>query len=60
MDDTLSDALNTAAFDNNPPKAAANANGEYEFVFQAQLRAFQPGPGGATGRVESRLSVGLL
>jgi hypothetical protein len=60
MDDTLSDALNTAAFDNNPPKAAANANGEYEFVFQAQLRAYQPGPGGTAGRVESRLSVGLL
>jgi hypothetical protein len=60
MDDTLSDALNTAAFDNNPPQAAANANGEFEFVFQAQLRAYQPGPGGTAGRVESRLSVGLL
>jgi hypothetical protein len=60
MDDTLSDALNSAAFDNNPPPAAANANGEFEFVFQAQLRAFQPGPGGAPGRIESRLSVGLL
>jgi TonB-like protein len=60
MDDTLSDALNTAAFDNNPPPAAANANGEFEFVFQAQLRAYQPGPGGAPGRIESRLSVALL
>ncbi len=60
MDDTLSDALDTAAFDNNPPKAAANANGEYEFIFQAQLRAYQPGPSGVGGRVESRLSVGLL
>jgi len=60
MDDTLSDALNTAAFDNNPPRAAANANGEYEFLFHAQLRAYQPGPGGSPGRVESRLSVGLL
>jgi hypothetical protein len=60
MDDTLSDALNTAAFDNNPPVAAANANGEFEFVFQAQLRAYQPGPAGGPGRVESRLSVGLL
>jgi len=60
MDDTLSDALNTAAFDNNPPQAAANANGEYEFLFHAQLRAYQPGPGGSPGRVESRLSVGLL
>lgn len=60
MDDTLSDALTTAAFDNNPPQAAANANGEFEFIFQAQLRAYQPGPGGTAGRVESRLSVGLL
>jgi hypothetical protein len=60
MDDTLSDALNTAAFDNNPPKAAANANGDFEFVFQAQLRAYQPGPGGGPGRIESRLSVALL
>jgi hypothetical protein len=60
MDDTLSDALNTAAFDNNPPVAAANANGEFEFVFQAQLRAYQPGAAGGPGRVESRLSVGLL
>jgi len=60
MDDTLSDALNTAAFDNNPPPAAANANGDFEFVFQAQLRAYEPGPGGAPGRIESRLSVALL
>jgi hypothetical protein len=60
MDDTLSDALNTAAFDNNPPAAAANADGNYEFMFQAQLRAFEPGEGGLPGRIESRLSVGLL
>jgi hypothetical protein len=60
MDDTLSDALNTAAFDNNPPAAAANANGDFEFVFQAQLRAYQPGPGGSPGRIESRLSVALM
>ncbi len=60
MDDTLSDALNTAAFDNNPPVAAANANGEFEFIFQAQLRAYQPGPAGTPGRIESRLSVALL
>ena len=60
MDDTLSDALHTAAFDNNPPPAAANANGEFEFVFQAQLRAFEPGAGGTPGRIESRLSVALL
>jgi len=60
MDDTLSEALNTAAFDNNPPKAAANSNGEFEFVFAAQLRAFAPGAGNVPSRIESRLSVGLL
>lgn len=60
MDETLSEALHTAAFDNNPPPAAANAAGEYEFVFQAQLRAFQPGAGNLPSRIESRLSVGLL
>jgi hypothetical protein len=60
MDDTLGDALHTAAFDNNPPLAAANANGDYEFVFQAQLRAFAPGAGGLPSRIESRLSVALL
>lgn len=60
MDDTLSDALNTAAFDNNPPPAAANASGDFEFVFQAQLRAYQPGAGAGPGRIESRLSVALL
>ncbi|MEB2283930.1 MAG: hypothetical protein B6D46_08385 [Polyangiaceae bacterium UTPRO1] len=60
MDDTLSDALDTAAFDNNPPQAAAKPNGDFEFLFQAQLRAYQPGPGGSPGRIESRLSVALL
>ncbi|HEY2389305.1 MAG TPA: TonB C-terminal domain-containing protein [Candidatus Binatia bacterium] len=60
MDDTLTEALNTAAFDNNPPKAAANGNGEFEFVFAAQLRAFAPGQGNVPSRIESRLSVGLL
>jgi hypothetical protein len=60
MDDTLSEALNTAAFDNNPPSAAANAAGEYEFVFAAQLRTFDPGQGNLPSRIESRLSVGLL
>ncbi len=60
MDDTLSDAVHTAAFDNNPPAAAANSNGEFEFVFVAQLRAFEPGPGGQPSRIESRLSVGLM
>lgn len=60
MDDTLSDAVNTAAFDNNPPPAAANAAGEFEFVFMAQLRTFAPGQGNLPSRIESRLSVGLL
>jgi hypothetical protein len=60
MDDTLSDALASAAFDNNPPAAAANAAGEYEFVFHARLRALQPGPDGRPSRIESRLSVALL
>ncbi len=60
MDDTLTEAVNTAAFDNNPPKAAANASGEFEFVFAAQLRAFAPGQGNVPSRIESRLSVGLL
>ena len=60
MDDTLSEAINTAAFDNNPPPAAANTAGEYEFVFAAQLRTFEPGQGGTPSRIESRLSVGLL
>ncbi len=60
MDETLSEAVNTAAFDNNPPPAAANSAGEYEFVFAAQLRTFEPGQGGTPNRIESRLSVGLL
>lgn len=60
MDDTLSEAVNTAAFDNNPPPAAANAAGEYEFVFAAQLRTYDPGQGNLPSRIESRLSVGLL
>ncbi len=60
MDETLSEAVNTAAFDNNPPKAAANAAGDFEFVFAAQLRAFAPGQGNLPSRIESRLSVGLL
>jgi hypothetical protein len=60
MDDTLTDALNTGAFDNNPPPAAANPDGNYEFMFEAQLRTFAPGEGGRPNRIESRLSVGLL
>jgi TonB family protein len=62
VDQTLLDALRQAAFDDNPPKAAANDKGEYEFVFQAQLLAgVGPGPRGAELRsVESRLRIGLL
>lgn len=62
VDQTLTDALRQAAFDDNPPKAAANANGEYEFIFQAQLLAgVGPGARGAELRsVESRLRIGLL
>ena len=60
MDDTLTEALNTGAFDNNPPPAAANPAGNYEFMFQAQLRTFAPGEGSLPSRIESRLSVGLL
>lgn len=60
MDETLSDALASAAFDNNPPPEAANADCEYEFVFEALLRTFAPGEGGRPNRIESRLSVGLL
>ncbi len=60
MDDSLNDAVHTAAFDNNPPPAAANAAGEFEFLFIAQLHAFDPGPGGTPSRIESRLSVALL
>jgi TonB family protein len=62
VDQTLIDALRQAAFDDNPPKAAANAAGEYEFIFQAQLLAgVGPGPRGNELRsVESRLRIGLL
>jgi TonB family protein len=62
VDQTLTDALKQAAFDDNPPKAAANAQGEYEFVFQAQLLAgVGQGPRGPELRtVESRLRIGLL
>ncbi len=60
MDRTLADALDTAAFDNNPPRAAANTNGDYEFLFQARLRAVQQAPRGRPSRIESRLSVALL
>ena len=62
VDQTLLDALRQAAFDANPPPSAANAAGEFEFIFQAQLAAvLAPGPGGAQLRaVESRMRVGLL
>lgn len=62
VDQTLVDALRQAAFDDNPPPAAANASGEYEFVFQAQLIAgLGPGARGPELRsVESRLRIGLL
>jgi len=62
VDQTLLDALRQAAFDDNPPKAAANASGEYEFIFQAQLLAgVGPGARGPELRtVESRLRIGLL
>jgi hypothetical protein len=62
VDQTLIDALRQAAFDDNPPTSAANANGEYEFVFQAQLIAgVGPGARGPELRtVESRLRIGLL
>jgi hypothetical protein len=62
VDQTLLDALRQAAFDQNPPTSAANANGEFEFIFQAQLAAVvAPGPGQPEVRaIESRLRVGLL
>ena len=62
VDQTLIDALRQAAFDDNPPKSAANEKGEYEFIFQAQLLAgVGPGARGPELRtVESRLRIGLL
>ena len=62
VDQTLLDALRQAAFDQNPPPTAANPNGEFEFIFQAQLAAaIAPGPGQPQVRaIESRLRVGLL
>jgi len=62
VDQTLLDACREAAFDNNPPTAAANDQGEYTFVFESQLFArLGEGPRGPTlYSVESRLRVGLL
>jgi TonB family protein len=62
MDRTLIEALRQAAFDPNPPSGAANEQGEFEFLFQAQIVA-SLGPGGGPSQVrgiESRLRVGLL
>jgi TonB family protein len=62
VDQTLLDACREAAFDNNPPTAAANDQGDYTFVFESQLFArLGDGPRGPTlYSVESRLRVGLL
>jgi TonB family protein len=62
VDQTLLDACREAAFDRNPPAAAANEAGEFTFVFEAQLIArLGDGPHGpALYSVESRLRVGLL
>jgi TonB family protein len=62
VDDTLVDALREAAFDQNPPGDAANENGEFEFIFQAQLSAgVAPGADGPRVQtIESRLRVGLM
>jgi hypothetical protein len=62
VDQTLLDACREAAFDQNPPASAANDQGEFDFVFQAQLLAgVESGPSGPMLRsVESRLRVGLL
>ncbi len=62
MDQTLMDALREGAFDHNPPREAANPQGDFEFIFQAQIAAdVVPGPRGPQIRqVESRLRIGLL
>ncbi len=62
MDQTLLDALREAAFDDNPPKPAANTDGNFEFLFQAQIAAnVVDGPRGPQlHQVESRLRIGLL
>lgn len=61
MDGTLLEALREAAFDPNPPLAAANADGEFEFIFRAQVVGAVHGSGRAARlqHVESRLQVGL-
>ncbi|MBM4270159.1 MAG: energy transducer TonB [Deltaproteobacteria bacterium] len=62
MDRTLVEALRQAAFDPNPPAGASNADGDYEFIFQAQILAsVAPGMGEARIQgVESRLRIGLM
>ena len=62
VDQTLLDALREAAFDANPPPSAANAKGEFEFLFESRLSAsIGDGPSGPQVRmIESRLRVGLL
>jgi len=62
MDRTLVEALRQAAFDPNPPVGAANLDGKFEFIFQAQILAsVQPGIRSQQIRaVESRLRIGLM
>jgi TonB family protein len=60
VDQTLLDALKEAAFDHNPPKEAANDDGDFEFLFQAQLSAGVAPGGGQIRSIESRLRIGLL
>ena len=61
MDRTLVEALRQAAFDPNPPANAANVDGDFEFIFQAQILAsVQPGLEHRIRGVESRLRIGLM
>lgn len=61
MDRTLVEALRQAAFDPNPPPGASNVDGDFEFIFQAQILAnVQPGVNQRIRAVESRLRIGLM
>ena len=61
MDRTLVEALRQAAFDPNPPSGASNVDGDFEFIFQAQILAnVQPGVKQRIRAVESRLRIGLM